>query len=84
MLLAIEIVQDRETKSPFEAGLKIHEQIKNTALESGLMVYPSSGCVDGVSGDHVLMAPPFNVKENEIDLIIEKLSQALEITLGPE
>lgn len=42
------------------------------------MVYPSPGCADGTRGDHVLLAPPYNVLADEIDLIVEKLAQAVD------
>jgi adenosylmethionine-8-amino-7-oxononanoate aminotransferase len=55
---AIELVDDRATKLPFGANLKLHLQIKHQAMSQGLICYPSGGTADGVSGDHVLIAPP--------------------------
>ena len=61
---------------------KIQERLKNAALSLGLMVYPSAGCIDGVRGDHVLIAPPFNVTGSEIDLIVNRLVLTLKLVLG--
>ena len=75
---AIELVSDRSTKQCFEPQQKVYERIRTAALDHGLMVYPSPGCADGTRGDHVLLAPPYNVSADEIDLIVEKLAQAVD------
>ncbi len=54
----IELVRDRSTKEPFDPKLKLHALIKREAMARGLMVYPMGGTIDGVRGDHVLLAPP--------------------------
>jgi adenosylmethionine-8-amino-7-oxononanoate aminotransferase len=77
----LELVADRETKRPFEAGLKLAATIKATAQEMGLICYPSSGSADGVRGDHVLLAPPFIVTEAQVEEIVGKLGQALDACL---
>jgi len=71
LLQAFELVADRDTKAPFDASLKINERLKDTAMDLGLMIYPSGGCADGVNGDHLLIAPPFNVTADEIDKIVD-------------
>ena len=42
------------------------------------MVYPMGGTVDGVEGDHILLAPPFIVEPPEVDMIVERLGASLE------
>lgn len=78
LLRAFELVADRKTKAPFDPSLKLHERLKDTAMSLGLMIYPNGGCVDGVSGDHLLIAPPFNVTAEEIDLIVDLLGQTVD------
>lgn len=78
LLQAFELVADREAKTPFDPSLKIHEQIKDAAMRLGLMIYPNAGCVDGVRGDHVLIAPPFNVTPAEVDKIVDLLGQTVD------
>ena len=51
-------------------------------MARGLMVYPMGGTVDGVEGDHVLLAPPFIVKPSEVDMIVERLGDSLEAALA--
>ena len=74
----LEIVADRGTKTPFEPQHKLHSQIKREAMARGLMVYPMGGTVDGAKGDHVLVAPPFIVNEEQVDVIVERLGDAID------
>jgi adenosylmethionine-8-amino-7-oxononanoate aminotransferase len=74
----IELVADRDTKKPFEPKLKLHERAKHEAMTRGLMVYPMGGTVEGVAGDHVLLAPPFIVDEPLVDTIVERLGDAID------
>ena len=59
---ALELVSDRASKRPFDPAAKLHARVKREAMALGLMVYPMGGTVDGVNGDHVLLAPPFIVE----------------------
>ncbi len=74
----VELVADRESKAPFDPSLKLHARIKTAAMRAGLMVYPMGGTIDGVRGDHVLLAPPFIVSDSEIDEIADRLGSAVE------
>jgi adenosylmethionine-8-amino-7-oxononanoate aminotransferase len=74
----IEIVADRDSKRPFDPGRKIHAKIKKEAMQRGLLSYPMGGTIDGVHGDHVLLAPPYIVQPEEIDLIVERIAEAIE------
>ena len=78
---ALELVGDRASKRPFDPALKLHARVKREAMALGLMVYPMGGAVDGVEGDHVLLAPPFIVEPSQVDTIVERLGQALEAAL---
>ena len=78
LLMAIELVADRETKMPFDPALRVSARIKAEAFERGLLVYPGSGTVDGRQGDHVLLAPPYIVTDAEVDVIVERLGVAVD------
>lgn len=73
----IELVADRETKAPFDPGRGVNKRIKALAFEAGLICYPMGGTIDGVRGDHVLLAPPFIIEDAEIDELVTKLSGAI-------
>ena len=74
----LELVRDRTTKEPFDPQLKLHARVKHEAMVRGLMVYPMGGTVDGVRGDHVLLAPPFIVNTDVVDAIVERLGEAID------
>lgn len=79
---AIELVADRGSKATFDPALKLHARIKREAMARGLMVYPMGGTIDGVRGDHVLLAPPFIVDERHVDTIVERLGEAVDAALA--
>ncbi|HEX7124238.1 MAG TPA: aspartate aminotransferase family protein [Thermodesulfobacteriota bacterium] len=79
---AIELVRDRATKAPFDPGLAVHNRIKREAMARGLLVYPMGGTIDGRSGDHVLLAPPFVVEEAHLETIVERLGDAVDAALA--
>ncbi len=74
---AIELVADRATKQPFEPALKVHAKVKKAAMDAGLLCYPMGGTIDGARGDHVLLAPPFIITDEELDLLIGRLTEAV-------
>ncbi|RVJ39409.1 aspartate aminotransferase family protein [Sinorhizobium meliloti] len=82
LLRGIEIVSDRDTKQPFDPALKIHARIKKEAMQRGLMCYPMGGTIDGKTGDHVLLAPPYIIKPDQIDAIVERLAAAINSAVG--
>jgi adenosylmethionine-8-amino-7-oxononanoate aminotransferase len=75
---AIELVADRSAKTPFDPALKLHSRVKAEAMVRGLMVYPSGGTADGLAGDHVLLAPPFIIDAATIDVVVERLGDAVD------
>lgn len=81
LLMALELVADRESKAAYDPALKVGARIKGAAFERGLLVYPGAGTVDGVRGDHVLLAPPYNVTDAQIEVIVERLAQALDAAM---
>ncbi len=74
----IELVKDRETKAPFHPSLKVNAKVKTAAMSEGLMCYPAGGTVDGKSGDHILIAPPFVIEDTQIDELVSKLTKAID------
>ena len=74
----IELVADRESKQPFDPGLKLAARIKAKAFDLGLICYPMSGTRNGKDGDHILLAPPFIIEDAQIDELTTKLSAAIE------
>ena len=79
---SVELVADRDTKAPFAAQSKLHAQVKREAMARGLMVYPMGGTIDGLNGDHVLLAPPFIVNEGQVDVIVDRLGDAIDAAIA--
>jgi adenosylmethionine-8-amino-7-oxononanoate aminotransferase len=67
----IEFVENKQKKKPFPADANIAMSISELALTEkyGLAVYPGNGTVDGAVGDHIILAPAYNVNENDIEFI---------------
>jgi adenosylmethionine-8-amino-7-oxononanoate aminotransferase len=78
---AIELVEDRAARKPFDPALKLNQKIKAAALAGGLACYPMGGTVDGRNGDHVLLAPPFIAIADDIDMIVDRLGAAVDCVL---
>lgn len=78
---AIELVADRAGRNSFDPALKLNQKIKAEAFANGLGCYPGGGTVDGVRGDHVLLAPPYIASAAEINLIVDKLGTAVDNVL---
>jgi adenosylmethionine-8-amino-7-oxononanoate aminotransferase len=81
LLVAMELVADRETKAPFDPALAMHRRAKADAFDRGLLIYPSGGTIDGRNGDHDLLAPPYNVTDDEVETIVDLLAQTVDAVL---
>jgi adenosylmethionine-8-amino-7-oxononanoate aminotransferase len=77
LFLGVELVQDKRKKEPFSPSKKLHSVIKATALRNGLMCYPMGGTIDGKLGDHVLLAPPLVISNQEIDQAVSIFNTSL-------
>ncbi len=77
----VELVADRDSKRSFDPALNIHKAVKRHAFEAGLACYPMGGTLDGVQGDHILLAPPFIIEDAQIDELVSKLSTAIDLAL---
>jgi adenosylmethionine-8-amino-7-oxononanoate aminotransferase len=76
------MVAERGSKQPFASELKLNAVIKREAMARGLMVYPMGGTIDGMRGDHILLAPPFIVNREQVDAIVERLGDAVDAAIG--
>jgi adenosylmethionine-8-amino-7-oxononanoate aminotransferase len=77
LLQGVEFVKDKATREPFPREAGIAEKIRQAVLEKNVLLYPGQGCVDGLRGDHVLLAPPFIIQPEESGLIAGALQYAL-------
>jgi adenosylmethionine-8-amino-7-oxononanoate aminotransferase len=77
LLQGVEFVKEKVAREPFPKEAGIAEKIRLAALEKDVLLYPGQGCVDGVRGDHVLLAPPFVIQPEECELIADALQYAV-------
>jgi adenosylmethionine-8-amino-7-oxononanoate aminotransferase len=77
LLLAFELVSDRDTMAPLPAELGAYNRLVNIAYDKGLIIY-SRRTRGGYSGDHFLVCPPMIITEDGIDEIMTKLTAALD------
>jgi adenosylmethionine-8-amino-7-oxononanoate aminotransferase len=77
LLLGIEFVAGGKSKQPFPAARDFSGQVGRAAAKRGLLVYPMQGSVDGVSGDHLLLAPPAVISSDQIQWAVERLKEAI-------
>jgi adenosylmethionine-8-amino-7-oxononanoate aminotransferase len=77
LLQGVEFVKNKSTREPFPKEAGIAERIRQVAMEQNVLTYPSQGTVDGKSGDHILLAPPFIITPQECQLIGDALQFAL-------
>ena len=81
---AIELVKDRATKQPFAAEHKLFMKIRAQAFANGLICYPVGGNADGINGDVVILAPPYNVTDAELEEIVDKTAISIRQVLKAE
>jgi adenosylmethionine-8-amino-7-oxononanoate aminotransferase len=77
LFIGVELVRDRASKQTFDPALKLHAKLKARAMDHGLMCYPMGGTIDGKLGDHVLLAPPFIISDDELIQIVDRLDKAI-------
>lgn len=82
MFRGLEIVADRATKEPMDPAKAINKKLKAAAFEAGLVCYPMGGTIDGQRGDHILLAPPFIITDDQIGELVDKLGTAIREVLG--
>lgn len=78
----LEIVSDREAKLPFDPALRVNAKLKKAAFDAGLICYPMGGTIDGRRGDHVLLAPPFIIGDDQLEELTDKLASAIDTATG--
>lgn len=77
LLQVVEIVQDRGARLPFAPERKTSKRVYAELLSRGVVVYPGAGTLDGITGDHILVAPPFVIEPAEIDQLVKQIDEAI-------
>ena len=77
-MIGVEFVADRETKQPFDPSLSVGERVYEETLDRGVYIYPGSGSVDGVAGDHLMLAPPLTIGEGSVRTVAAAVREAID------
>jgi adenosylmethionine-8-amino-7-oxononanoate aminotransferase len=78
LLLGVEFVADKKTKESFPAEKNFAGRVGQAVAQRGVLLYPMQGSVDGISGDHVLVAPPAVITEEQIHWAVGELRAAIQ------
>ena len=77
MMLGIELVRDRASKEPFARSELVTERLLSAAREDGLLLYSSTGHIDGTNGDLVMLGPPFTLTDDDAAILVERTVRAV-------
>ena len=77
LMAGVEFVRDKRSKEPFPTEYLFGKRVFEEAFARGLVVFPARGTVDGVAGDHLLLAPPFIITESQVDDLLAILDEAI-------
>ncbi len=80
--IGIELVRDAISRAPFPAERRLSFDIGQRAFADGLICYPCAGNVDGIAGDTIILAPPYNASDAELEEITAKLARAVDGALA--
>ncbi|MDY0038804.1 MAG: aspartate aminotransferase family protein [Desulforhabdus sp.] len=78
LFAGIELVRDKASKATFDPALKVNAKVAQAAFAGGLITYPGSGGADGINGDHILLAPPFIITEEQVDEMVNTLEESIQ------
>lgn len=81
MLLGIELVSDPNTKKPYARSEKVTERVLQAGRERGILLYSSTGHVDG-DGDLIVLGPPLGLTAEERALVVERTADAIDAVCG--
>ncbi|MCT4619013.1 MAG: aspartate aminotransferase family protein [Marinisporobacter sp.] len=82
LMIGVEFVKNQDTKESFDVKENIKGILTNNCLEEGLVIYPGGGSVDGVRGDHCLIAPPINITKEEVDELFTAFEKGIQKTIN--
>jgi adenosylmethionine-8-amino-7-oxononanoate aminotransferase len=77
LMIGVELVADRASRVPFPRSAHVTERIVAAGREEGVLLYSSTGHVDGVDGDLVMLGPPFVISDDECELLVERTASAI-------
>jgi adenosylmethionine-8-amino-7-oxononanoate aminotransferase len=77
LMVGVELVADRPSRTPFPRERQATERVVAAARGAGLLLYSSTGHVDGRDGDLVMLGPPFVISDDECDLVVDRTAASI-------
>ena len=77
LLAGIEFVSNRYSHTPFPSNWFVANEATVLAQELGLIIYPRRS-LNGLSGDHVLLAPPLTIDRAGVDEMLDLFSRTMQ------
>ena len=87
LMIGVEFVSDRASKAPHAPQVRFAQRVADSCYELGLIVYPGSGTMDGLRGDHLLLCPPLVLTDDDarrIAAIVGEAAAKVEVDVGNE
>jgi adenosylmethionine-8-amino-7-oxononanoate aminotransferase len=78
LLLGIELLKNADQNELFDPSFQASQKLNNYAMELGAIFYPGSGAIDGERGEHLIIAPPLNSTEEELDMLLQVFEQSIQ------
>jgi adenosylmethionine-8-amino-7-oxononanoate aminotransferase len=78
LLVGLELVADRSTRRPYPRAARVTEGVVAATRAAGVLVYSGTGNADGITGDTILLGPPFVITEDELVRVANVLADAIE------
>jgi adenosylmethionine-8-amino-7-oxononanoate aminotransferase len=75
----IELVKDKTSKIPFDPSEGVAMGIHDLGIRDphNVSIFPGTGTVDGRVGDHVLIAPAYNIGEQELNDLAGRVARVI-------
>jgi len=77
LLRGVEIVRNQETGEPFPADLDVPNDVQREMYRRGVLHYQGNWRDEEGGGAQVILAPPFIIEREEIDLLVDTLAEVL-------
>lgn len=80
----IEFCKNKSTLEPFNPTFNVSIKIGEYTKRNGVVVYPGKGTIDGIKGDHILIAPSFTITKEEIEFIVDIVAKSIKEFIANE
>lgn len=77
MLVGIEFVQDKGTRSPLPPDVRFSERVVLEARKRKVIVLRGRGTRDGIRGEHILLSPPLITSRDELRHLVQVMDEAI-------